>query len=395
MQNMFKFSICLFLSVLVMSCNSNFKKETFGNDLELLKQKINPIVLKEGFRQVLVSSELQGRVLISSSQGLNGTSYGWFDKDLISSDSLFKNISKSGGASRIWFGPDQGENNVFVDVDPETNEVIRKAPIDLDTLNFKITEQSETSVSFQRLMHIENLKHTHFYINIKRKIELLNRKQVEANLGVSLNEKLDFVGYSAKTTMTNIGNTHWTKEAGLISLWELGCMKPTPKTTIIIPLKEEMDEATVYFTPIDSTRIKIQDGILFYKADGDYLNKIGTLPENTLPYFGSYSPELNSLTIVKFTFNGDRDYVNSFPDNTEPYKGDVINIFNDGTWGDIGPFGPFYELETSSPAKALKVNESLSHTHETYHFEGAEEDLSEISIKVLGVSIESIGKALP
>jgi len=133
---------------------------------------------------------------------------------------------------------------------------------------------------------------------------------------------------------------------------------------------------------------------MYYRADANYFNKIGTLPENTLPYFGSYSPELNRLTVVKFSFNNDTDYVNSHEKFIEnQLGGDVINVFNDGVWGDIGPFGPFYELETSSPAKALKVGESMSHTHETYHFEGSKEDLNRISVDVFGVALETVEKA--
>ena len=37
------------------------------------------------------------------------------------------------------------------------------------------------------------------------------------------------------------------------------------------------------------------------------------------------------------------------------------------------PLGPFYELETSSPALALAPGESAEHVHRTLHFLGAQE----------------------
>lgn len=384
--------LCICVSL---SCQKLQNKGTFGDDINFLRQKIDPIILKNGDKQVIVSSEFQGRILVSTAKGLGGPSYGWYNKSLISSDSVFQNISKVGGAGRIWFGPDQGENDVFVAVNPKTNEVTRRAPKDLDTLTFNVLEQSDDAVTLYGSMHIQNLKHSHFYVDINRKIELLNTKQVEANLGVSLTDKTDFVAYRAETSMTNIGNDNWQKEQGLISLWELGCMQPTPNTTVIIPLKSNVVEPTIYFTDLDNNRIQVENNVLFYKADADYLNKIGTLPEISRPIFGSYSPELNLLTIVRYLFAGGRDYVNALPEGKDPYRGDVIKIFNDGTWGEIGPFGPFYELETSSPAKALKAGESLSHYHETYHFEGSKEKLTKISLKVLGVSIDTIEKMLP
>lgn len=376
-----------------MSCNSDSKKHVFQDDLDFFNQYIQPVVLKDGDRQVVISPELQGRILVSTANGLRGSSYGWYDKSLIASDSVFQNISKVGGASRIWFGPDQGENDVFVEVDALTNEVTRKAPKDLDTLQFEVLEKTENTITLGSKMHIKNLKHTIFDIDVLRRITLFSTAQIMSNLDVPVSESVDAVGFGAITSMTNIGDD-WTKEKGVISLWELGCMQPTAQTTVVIPLKSNDAKPTIYFTELDDTRIKVENNVLYYKADAEYLNKIGTLPEITLPVFGSYSPELNLLTIVRYSFSGEQDYVNAYPDNVDPFRGDVINIFNDGTWGEIGPFGPFYELETSSPAKALKNGERLSHFHETYHFEGSKEALNSIALKVLNASIDEIEKAL-
>lgn len=377
------------------SGDKDYKEGSFGKDLSFLNQHIETIVLKDGDKQIIVSSEFQGRVLSSTSKGVEGDSYGWFDKHVLASTSAKQTISKVGGASRIWFGPDQGENNVFAEFDQDTQEVVRVIPIDLDNLPFLVLEKSETSVTLGNTMHVKNLKGFDFYIDVNRKIELFRTKEIESNLKVSLNDTIDFVAYSAETSMTNIGDDSWTKDQGLISLWELGCMQPTPKTTVIIPLKGNVVEANNYFTPLDDTRIKIKDNVLFYRADANYFNKIGTQPENSLPYFGSYSPELNLLTVVRYSFIGEQDYVNAIPDNTDPYKGDVINVFNDGKLGDVGPFGPFYELETSSPAKALNVGEGIVHTHETYHFEGSKEELDKISVAVFGVNLDTVENTLP
>ena len=57
------------------------------------------------------------------------------------------------------------------------------------------------------------------------------------------------------------------------------------------------------------------------------------------------------------------------------------------------PLGPFYELETSSPALALKPNESATHTQETMHFQVDEQFLNAIAQKVLGVSLAEINAA--
>ncbi|RKR15349.1 hypothetical protein CLV91_1434 [Maribacter vaceletii] len=399
MCRLLKRLLCVILFITISACNNSdvYPISTFGEDLEVINSVISPVILKDRERQIVVSSEFQGRIFTSTSQGLGGTSYGWFNKNILLSDSVLVNRSKIGGEGRIWFGPDQGPNTIFFKIDEKTGEKLHAAPKDLNTLSFNILAQSSGSVKLGNKLHIENLKGFHFNIEVERKIELLKEDYVSNFLSNSFSNNLSYVAYKTNTKMTNVGEQDWSKETGLLSLWDLGCYHPTPKTTVIIPLKENVDNATVYFTEIDSTRIVVKDKVLYYKADANYLNKIGTLPEYTLPYFGSYSPELNSLTIVKFSFNSlDKEYVNAHPVNVEnQYRGDVINVFNDGKWGEVGPFGPFYELETSSPAKELKVGESVSHFQEVYHFKGSKKELNKISISVLGVSIKDIEIALP
>ena len=91
------------------------------------------------------------------------------------------------------------------------------------------------------------------------------------------------------------------------------------------------------------------------------------------------------------------DYVNSqWELQDKPFAGDVINSYNDGA-PEPGkkPLGPFYELETSSPALQLKVGEQGTHTQITCHFEGSPAELTKISEKVLGVSIAEISSVFP
>jgi hypothetical protein len=54
--------------------------------------------------------------------------------------------------------------------------------------------------------------------------------------------------------------------------------------------------------------------------------------------------------------------------------------------------GPFYELETSSPAAALKPGESLSHIQYTMHLTGDLKSLDSITRQLFGVGLEEIRK---
>ncbi len=78
----------------------------------------------------------------------------------------------------------------------------------------------------------------------------------------------------------------------------------------------------------------------------------------------------------------------------EPYKGDVINSYNDGPSAPgQPPLGPFYELETSSPALALAPGEHYTHVHRTYHLVGPEKELDAVAKAVLNVGLADITNA--
>jgi hypothetical protein len=67
-----------------------------------------------------------------------------------------------------------------------------------------------------------------------------------------------------------------------------------------------------------------------------------------------------------------------------------VNAYNDGPLADGSQMGPFYEIESVSPAAFLKPNESLTHKHSVYHFTGNEQALDAIAQKLLGTSINEV-----
>ena len=83
---------------------------------------------------------------------------------------------------------------------------------------------------------------------------------------------------------------------------------------------------------------------------------------------------------------GATDYVNSMWElQDEPFKGDVVNSYNDGPpRPGAKPLGPFYELESSSPALALKPGESATHIHRTIHLQGDEAAIRRLGKSLLG-----------
>ena len=103
----------------------------------------------------------------------------------------------------------------------------------------------------------------------------------------------------------------------------------------------------------------------------------------------------NILTLIEFTMpEKNFEYVNSALEiQKNPFNGDIVNSYNDGPANDGAQLGPFYELEISSPAAFLKPGEEIIHTQRTYHLEGGEENLNELTKSFLKVSIEDIRNA--
>jgi hypothetical protein len=114
---------------------------------------------------------------------------------------------------------------------------------------------------------------------------------------------------------------------------------------------------------VPADRLTVKDGVILFKADGQYRSKIGLPPSRALAIAGSYDAAAHVLTLVQYTRPADaREYVNSMWEiQREPYKGDVVNSYNDGPPAPgKPPLGPFYELETSSPALALAPGRRLT-----------------------------------
>ena len=138
-----------------------------------------------------------------------------------------------------------------------------------------------------------------------------------------------------------------------------------------------------YFGKVPSDRLIIDDGILFFKTDGKYRSKIGISPQRALPLCGSYDPANKVLTLLWYSLPANPSkYVNSkWGHQDDPFKGDVVNSYNDGPVEDGSIMGPFYEIESSSPAAFLKAGEKITHTQRIFHISGDEAKLSLITGK--------------
>lgn len=202
--------------------------------------------------------------------------------------------------------------------------------------------------------------------------------------------------------MTNLGKKAWLPESGLPSIWILGMYNPSPETTVVIPFaaggEEELGPKVndSYFGKVPPDYLRIEAGHIFFKGDGTRRGKIGITPQRSMGIAGSYDAQGQVLNLVTYNVQAaPHGFVNSMWElQDEPYAGDVINAYNDGSpEPGVPPLGPFYELETSSPAAALKPGETMRHVQRTFHIQGPEAALEPLAQELLGAGLAEIKAA--
>jgi len=373
---------------------------TFGDDVSFLREHADAIVLSAGDARVALSASFQGRVMTSSSQGPDGTSYGWIHRDAIASGERQEHINAFGGEDRFWLGPEGGQFSIFFKGGDPFDLEHWQTPAPIDWGGWSVDEQSDRHARFTTDMELVNYSGTRFELSVARTIRLLG--DVDQRLDLTPLQSTSVVAFESENVITNGGAAAWEKDTGLLSVWILGMFKPSAQTTIVIPFVEGTVEDLgpvvndAYFGKVPSDRLAVEDDVLFFSGDGEYRSKIGVSRARARPIVGSYDADGQVLTLVHYTLlDGTTDYVNSMWEIQDaPYAGDVVNSYNDGPpEPGASPLGPFYELETSSAAAALQPGESLTHVHQTFHFQGPEAELDAIARKTLGVSLERIASA--
>ena len=381
-----------------MKSNSvDYTKGTYGYDVAFLKNYITPIELTNGNEKVLLSAEYQGRVITSSAAGNNGASYGWVNYGLISSGKKSRQFNAYGGEERLWLGPEGGPFSIFFK--PGADQVFAnwKVPKEVDTEPFKLVDKTTGEVSFSKQFSLTNALGTSMNISISRDIKILTKSDIENALQVGLDTTLRFVAFQSENTLTNEGPNEWNEKNGVLSLWLLCQFNPSEQGVVFIPFRKgsEAEAGKIvtddYFGKVPPDRLIVKDGMLFFKTDGKYRSKIGIPPPRALPYCGSYDATNHVLTILWYSKPDTlAKYVNSVWNNKDPLNGDVVNAYNDGRADDGTILGPFYEMESSSPAAILKSGQKITHTNRIFHISGDETGLSRITEKLFGVSIDEI-----
>ena len=372
---------------------------SFGDDLDFLRRHTETVVLSEagGAARVALCPALQGRVATSTTAGATGPSFGWLNRALIASGAHVPHMNVYGGEDRFWMGPEGGQFSLFFAPGAPQDLAHWQTPPPIDSEPFTLAEAGDDHALLRKTMRVTNASGTVFDIDVEREVRLVALRRLPSSGPVSV------VGFESRNRVTNRGAAAWRPETGLVSIWIAGTFAPSPSTTIVIPVRAgaEAELGPVvndrYFGRVPGDRLVARESAIYFRGDGRQRGKIGVSPRRARPVLGSYDADGGVLTLVTYTLPDEaRDYVNSlWEQQREPYAGDVLNSYNDGP-PEPGkrPLGPFYELESSSPALALAPGAAAEHVHRTLHFVGAPADLDDIARASLGVGLGEITTAL-
>jgi hypothetical protein len=387
------------------------REGSFAKDLEFLRAHTDIHVLKDesSGAQVAVAPAWQGRVMTSSADGENGASLGWIHRENVKTGilppsertGLARHIHIFGGEERFWLGPEGGQYALFFPPAPQLYTFENWfTPALIDTEPFEVVSSSVSRIDFKKEASIINRKGTDLQLGITRSVEILDRPAIAALVKSSIPDETKVVAYRSTNTLTNRGPEAWTREQGLVSIWLLGMFPHGPDVTMVVPLKDGPGNAVNadYFGALEIDRLISSQKAVFFKGDGAFRSKIGVPPGRSTGIAGSYDAGRGRLTIVHCEVPPDAaelPYVRSqWEDHNNPYAGDLINAYNDGPPAPgEAPLGPFYELETSSPALPLAPGQSMTHVQTTLHFHGDTKSLDPIARAMLGVSLEEITAA--
>lgn len=380
------------------STQQSFEKGTFGYDLQFLqKHQKDLIVLGENEAQILVSPAYQGRVMTSTAEGNTGASFGWINHELIASGKFSPHFSAFGGEERFWLGPEGGQFSIYFKKGVPFNFDNWFVPKEIDTEPFTLISSSKNDATFEKEFKQENYSGNKFELKVNRKIQLLTNEALEKTLPFQIPASIKVVGFESQNTITNTGKNDWDKKSGMLSIWILSMLNASEKTTIALPYNTG-DESNLgkivtddYFGKVPKERLSVNNGLILLKADAKYRSKIGISPKRAKDFIASYDATNQVLTIAQFSLpKHNTEYVNSLWEiQDQPFSGDAANAYNDGPI-DGKQMGNFYEIESSSPAAALKSGMSIQHVHKTFHLKGSKEDLNQITLKLLGVQIDAI-----
>jgi hypothetical protein len=394
---------------IALAAETKGKPMNYAETVAFLKKHTNVAELADGDARVAVCPAWQGRVMTSTCGGPQGQSFGFVNDEFINAAKPNPHFNNYGGEERLWLSPEGGQFSLWFapgKLGAEQNLDNWFTPPAINEGAWHVYFAHGEPLTMAASMKFQNTSATQFHFGVARTVRLLGTSDLKQLLGDSAAARIaapgvKSVAYETDNKLTNSGDD-MTRAKGLVSIWILGMMNAGPRTVVIVPYKPggEAELGPVvksdYFGTVPAERLQTLPEAVLLRADGHYRSKIGVSQRRVRNLAGSIDFQNGVLTLVHFSMSADPTkelYMSNQWGGplAEPYRGDVASSYNDGppAPGKKG-MGPFYEIESNSPASELKTGQSLSHQHRTIHIQADMAVLAALAKEVLGVDLEKV-----
>ena len=252
---------------------SKIMKRSFKYDIDFLKQYHKDLIVlgDSSGAQIAVAPAYQGRVMTSTAEGKNGSSFGWVNYDLIASGKPGEHINAVGGEERFWLGPEGGQFSIYFKKGVEFKFDNWFVPKEIDSEPFQLTAATKDEAKFEKEIHLENYSGNKFDLLVNRNIRLLDKAAIDSALGISPGDAVQGVAFESDNSITNKGSTAWNKNSGMLSIWILSMLNASDQTTVAVPYKQgdtsKLGKIVTddYFGKVPADRLKIESGLFCLK----------------------------------------------------------------------------------------------------------------------------------
>ncbi|RAJ00327.1 hypothetical protein LX64_04029 [Chitinophaga skermanii] len=345
-----------------------------------LKDSTSPAVLT-------ITPAWQGRI-ISSAVEVNGDNFGWLNYDLIAGQKSVSQVNLRGGEDRIDIAPDS-----FYFAPHDTIDATHwHTPPSFDTEPFQVTYQGRGVVTVEKDMHLLHHNGQTFDINVQRKLTLIARKDIPNYLDQDVPRAIKAVAHESENVFVNTGRIKWDGTTGQPAIRVTGMFPAGEQVWLLVPFNEEKMPTSQLDQYMKEVDYDVRSNTILVRLKGANPIAVGIPQAFGKNYIGVYDAESQQLTIVQFTLSRSKQF---FKNNRWPMQslsdGFAATVYYAGEKNDTAiNSGYYYSIASYSPLSKVNTGGRLLHYHRTFHLVGTDKQLSGITKKLFGVTVQEI-----